>query len=96
MRSFMEFCGAPALCQACGIFQVANYLDKQAICRDCGGPVTFYDDPGLWSRAEGARRDLTVFDWRVPTGVFALPDANYVCPKCRQQTLRFEQVGLWD
>ena len=27
---------------------------------------------------------------------YVLEDKNYHCPKCKTETLRFEEVGMWD
>ena len=98
MLNFQNHCGAPALCTSCGRFQVLNYLDETAMCEACRGEVRFYDHPSLRGPmpTEGRSSD-PVFSWNLDDGrKFLLPGGLYVCPKCRQKTLRFESQGNWD
>jgi hypothetical protein len=96
--NFTTYCGAPALCQACGALQVANYLDESSRCARCGGPVVYYDDPRLWANADDTPADSSHFSlWNLEGGrVFRLPDTHCLCPKCGQMTLRFMDIGCWD
>ena len=49
-KNFKEVCAAPALCVKCMQFVVKNYYDKDSKCQECGGKVTFYNDPKLQAR----------------------------------------------
>ena len=43
--NFQTHDGQPALCDACGAFQVLNYMDNDVRCPECGGVVRFYINP---------------------------------------------------
>ena len=96
--NFTTYCGAPALCEACGALQVANYLDKSSRCEHCRGPIIYYNDARLWANTEDGSVDSQRFStWNLEGGgVFRLPDAHCLCPKCGQMTLRFVDIGCWD
>jgi len=99
MLNFKTYCGAPALCESCGALDVLNYLEDDPRCEKCGGTVRFYSDPALHEQSGSMRPPPhEVFSWNLPgkRGRLVLPDVAYLCPQCRQKTLRFESVLMWD
>lgn len=50
------------------------------------------DDPDIHYEPEKVVIDVTVaMDLQ-----YVLEDKNYHCPKCKKETLRFEEYGIWD
>ena len=98
MMNFKEVCHAPAICEKCKNFLVANYLRKCARCPECGAEVTFYNEPRLRDQAEVSKGKPAVFSWNTGggKGVFELPDAYYLCPGCGEKKMRFIEQGCWD
>ena len=99
MRNFTTYCGAPALCDSCNALLVLNYLDPASRCESCGEMVRYYDNPELRSLLAGRhKRPRDVFYWNIPqgSGVFSLPDTEYLCPKCGETKMQFSVVGHWD
>jgi hypothetical protein len=99
MLNFTTYCGAPALCEACGAFSILNYLDANPSCSQCSGSVRFYNDPALQTPldpAAPARREI--FSWQAggEYGVFQLPHTPYRCPQCHELRMTFTEVGMWD
>ncbi len=91
--SFQHFCGAPAYCKKCNKFVLANYLDPNVKCPDCGKKLTFYNDPTLQTPTKQLEN---IFSWNMPSGQFILPDTTYLCAKCGKFNLKFENIGNWD
>jgi hypothetical protein len=99
MFNFKTYSGAPALCASCGALDVVNYLKDDPRCATCGGTVRFYSDPELQEQARPMHPPArAVFLWSAlgTRGPLVLPDVGYLCLHCRQKTLRFESVLLWD
>ena len=97
--NFMDTCNAPAICPHCNEFLIRNYMKKNAArCPGCHSIVTFYDDPSLQRPSTGTDEYDYLFIWRIADKdeFFKLPDTKYLCPKCRNMTLRFEDKGCWD
>jgi len=96
MRSHRELAAFPALCAACGGFQVVNLLARPQRCSGCGGErIAPYDDPSLAGEAGRS----SVFDWNVESEIgrtARLTDGAYRCPKCGELRLRFHAEGFWD
>ena len=96
MRSHEELCAFPALCGACGGFQVVNLLSRSLRCLGCGGEkIVAYDDPSLAGTPGGS----DFFSWNLARELGRSPrlsDGTYRCPKCGQTRLRFEATGFWD
>ena len=96
--NFMDTCNAPAICLRCHEFLVRSYMDKEtARCPGCDAKVTFYDDPSVQEPLGNKRYDY-LFVWRIGgrDEFFKLPDTNFLCPKCKNMTLVFEEMGNWD
>ncbi len=97
--NFMDTCNAPAICLNCNEFLVRNYMKKnEARCPGCDGKVTFYDDPSLYDPSAKIEEHGYLFIWRVADKdeFFKLPDTSFLCPKCKNMTLVFEDIGNWD
>src|SRR5258708_36278165 len=91
MLNFRTSCGAPALCDACGALAVLNYLEHDPRCPECGGSVRFYSNPALQALVDPAGVEPPdIFSWNVDgkRGRLVLPDIAYLCPSCRQNTMR--------
>ncbi len=93
MQTFESFCGAPAMCPACQKWSPANYYASPAeqTCKDCGGPLVFYNDPSLQAnpKAKG-----TIFSWGTTADkTFTLPATKFNCPQCGNLTLKMKDVG---
>ncbi len=96
--TYTDMCNAPAVCLSCSEFLVRNYLKKETtVCPGCHGRVTFYDDPSLHSAQQHIEGDGFLFTWKLADreGHFKLPRARFLCPKCRQMALVFEDKGSW-
>ncbi|MBN2224993.1 MAG: hypothetical protein JW765_09990 [Deltaproteobacteria bacterium] len=97
--NFMETCNAPAICPKCSELLVRNYIKKdEARCPGCDEKVVFYDDPSLYDPSAKIEKHGYIFTWRIAdtNRFFKLPDANFLCPACRNMTLFFEDIGSWD
>jgi predicted RNA-binding Zn-ribbon protein involved in translation (DUF1610 family) len=96
IRSHERLAAFPALCRACGGFQVVNAKQTPLACPGCGSAdIAPYDDPSLAGEA-GAK---TVFAWTLAPEAgrtLALTDGAYRCPKCGEPRLRFFDEGFWD
>lgn len=97
MSNFHEYCGAPALCNSCGSFSNLNYLTKRPRCPVCQSTVKFYDSPSLQLHG-GQKAQGTIASWNMNEANkrFILPDTLYFCPTCKEMTMKFEEVGLFD
>ncbi len=99
MADFGTVLNAPALCRACGEFLILNYLEGEQRCPECGGEVTFYNDPSLQDRTGfDSEKPHNIFEWsiRLSDECFVLPDVAYLCPRCNEKKMRFTQIGCWD
>ncbi len=97
--NFMDTCNAPAVCLDCGEFLVRNYINRNNVrCPGCNKLVTFYDDPSVFEHWQEAKEHDYLFTWRIADKdeFFKLPDARFLCPKCKKMTLIFEDRGKWD
>lgn len=97
--NFMDTCNAPALCPNCNEFLIKNYMKNGSNrCPACHSRVTFYDDPSLHDPSPGDDQYDFVFVWRINgrDDFFKLPDAKFLCPKCNNMSLVFEDKGCWD
>jgi len=96
IRTFRTLAQFPALCHACGGFQVVNLCEAPLRCPACGSAeVAAYDDPSLAGDPGGK----DVFGWNVGGGTgrsVRLTDGTYRCPRCGEAKLRFEDAGFWD
>jgi DNA-directed RNA polymerase subunit RPC12/RpoP len=97
MLSFMDHCGAPALCVSCANVVVADLMDAELRCPDCHGHVVAYDDASLRAGGAGEEAESDIA-WALPDGrSFALDaEGNYRCPRCRAMTLTFVARGYVD
>jgi ribosomal protein L37AE/L43A len=92
---------APYACDHCGTISFKSLQNKHHRCSQCKKQVTLYgktlcfmlpDDPDIHYEPEKVVIDVTVAcDMQ-----YVLEDKNYHCPKCKKETLRFQEVGLWD
>ncbi len=86
----------PALCRRCKEVVAADVFTEPCGCDHCGGPVEFYDAPGLQNKRGGE----TLIDETTssePEITHELNDGAYLCPKCGRFEFRFEDWGmLWD
>lgn len=96
MLSFMDHCAAPALCTSCREVVTIDLMDSEATCPNCGGAATPYDNPNL--RAAKTEHAGPAIEWNLPDGrSFVLDhDPGYTCPRCRQATMSFVDVGCFD
>ena len=108
MMSFTEIDNEPALCPACNNFSIQNYIAKNHGCIKCGSRVTFYNDPSLM--ADPSKATVLSNPDVLPDGsdpihywaaelrqrAFVLPDTEYLCPSCKQKTMKFSCYGNWD
>lgn len=96
MHSFTSVCNFPCLCEACHNVVQVNLLAKTEECPMCKSlDLIPYDDPRL-RKSPGTR---TVAEWNLQERVgrrLVLTDANYLCPKCKEMSLRFTESGCWD
>lgn len=94
MLNFTDTCYAPAVCVACGEFFIRNYFSKFIKCPKCRKKAHFYDDPSLQSSEV---TDRAVFAWNLDDErEFVLYDKDYLCPECKQFTLKFTEAGNFD
>jgi len=98
----------PALCPACDNFSIQNYIAKNHGCAKCGSRVVFYNDPSLM--ADPSKAVLPGSPVALPDGLepihywaaqlrehaFILPDTEYLCPNCKQKSMKFSCYGNWD
>lgn len=97
ISNFTVFCAFPIYCKACDGIRVTNMYDMPLTCLECGdGEVTPYDDPSLVGEP-GAE---SVFEWNTNGRLgrdLKLTDGTYLCPACRNFTLRFSEGSIcWD
>ena len=97
MLTFTTECWFPAMCRSCHSLVIVNLLRKEMRCPKCGSrKVIPYDDPSL-IRVTG---DEIVASWNVESlspSERVLTNGRYMCPKCGDPTLSFEDGGLmWD
>ena len=86
----------PAVCKACREIVSADMAAEVATCPECDGPVRFLDEPDL-QKKKGRRTVLVETTMTMPERTRRLNDGAYLCPKCGQYQLRFEDSGLcWD
>lgn len=92
--NFTDTCFAPAICVDCGEFFIRNYFSKFIKCPKCHKKAYFYDNPSLHSNEI---TDNIVFSWNLQDErEFILYDKDYLCPKCKQFSLRFSELGFFD
>lgn len=91
--NFKTVCLFPALCEDKGTIELVNLLDLSRRPKTCPtGRYLPYTDP-LLAPSQAA----TLLEWRLPDGtVLRLLEGNYLCPRCRNKTLRFSRAGFWD
>lgn len=97
--NFLEVCNAPAICLNCNIFLIKNYMKEQSNCPKCRKKVVFYNDPQVQEQASESYESYNdIFSWNVSDekGEFRLPDTKYLCPKCKEMTMEFLDIGNWD
>ena len=96
MMNFMTTCLFPAICSDCHELVEVNLLAERQTCEACESErVQAYDQEQLL----GELGSEVVVDWHhAEKGLaVALTDGRYLCPKCGQFKLRFEEGGiLWD
>ena len=94
--NYRDLAAFPALCPACQAMRVANLMEKEPRCPDCGSrDIVPYDDPSL----AGERGSKQVFRWNVKKEIgriLALRNGTYRCARCGEPSLRFSDVGVWD
>ena len=79
-----------ALCESCKEIYELNYLNKNKGCRKCGGTIHFYDELELMQGIPNINNILLTW------GEFAYYKSNYLCPKCNDFKMKFNEVGNWD
>ncbi|MHA1385235.1 MAG: hypothetical protein ACTSR3_15905 [Candidatus Helarchaeota archaeon] len=85
-----KYCAVPALCRNCKKVIKINYFDKGAKCEDCNEKPVSFDDLSVSNPLESTEK---VLECRKK---YVLREAEYLCPKCNQMTLKFEKIGYWD
>lgn len=98
MSNFRTFCSFPIFCNDCQELQVANLLAEPLECPACHSQsVTAYDDAAL-KQSDGGNKVVTSWNVSDRLGrILQLTDDKYLCPSCKQFTLKFEEGGLmWD
>ncbi|MFU2208279.1 hypothetical protein [Solidesulfovibrio sp. C21] len=72
---------------------LVNLLDLSRRPKTCPtGRCLPYTDP-LLAPSHGT----ALLEWHLPDGkVVRLLEGNYLCPRCRNKTLRFFRAGFWD
>ena len=84
----------PYYCEACEEVVVHNTFMKPAICR-CGQVLVRYDNPTL-SKPK-SEKPSEVFYWNVKYDEkLVLTDNGYLCPKCKEYTLKWFDGGYWN
>jgi hypothetical protein len=95
MLDFTTRCTFPLFCANCKILFKGNLFEKRIVCPECKSEGAIpYDNDQLCHR-----RGQKVFDWRLEREIGRDPeltDGEYMCPKCGQFTMTFEDVGCWD
>jgi hypothetical protein len=95
--NYLTFGSMPALCEHCQTLVTVNKYAKPPQCPKCKSPqVVPYDDPAL-----NAKSDTTITEsgrvWEAMAGsAYLLTCGTYLCPACKQYTLRFIETCLWD
>lgn len=102
MMNFLKVCSVPGVCMNCGTIIETNILAKSHRCSKCKNKMTLLGE--VISFEEETEHFYTsenhyVFSW----GIDSMLDRNYVlenklyhCPKCKEETLKFEDQGCWD
>jgi len=88
-----EVCYAPALCPACKIFLVENYMKENPVCPKCDAAIMFYDSSAL--QAGRNDRQTPAEENIAAPGLFILPRTSCFCPKCEKMTMKFIHTGCW-
>ena len=86
----------PALCEHCQTLVTVNKCAKPPLCPKCKSPqVLPYDDPALNAKPD-ASIPVSRRVWEAMGSAFQLTCGTYLCPACKQYTLRFIETCLWD
>ncbi len=96
MNDYATNCSFPCLCKSCKRMVHVNMLKDPPRCPECGraDPIP-YDD----SRLIGTLGMASVASWHVSLKSdreLVLTNGTYLCPSCRQMTLRFKLTAFYD
>lgn len=95
-RNFTRVCEFPCLCTACHSMVSVNLLATDPTCPACSSSaLTPFDAHELNDHSS----DLVVADWDMRGQLgrcLELTRSRYLCPKCLQTTLVFDEMGLFD
>ena len=97
MANFATTCYFPCLCETCHEIVAANLLAQPPRCPQCCGTALIpYDDPRV-SLLPG-KNLVAGCDLKQKLGrEVALTDGDYLCPCCKNHSLKFRDTGLrWD
>ncbi|GAB3533060.1 hypothetical protein GCM10027443_17780 [Pontibacter brevis] len=78
----------PAHCDACGIVVGKDMSKSYSKCPECRRKAKFYKD----DVEENLPEEKTV----VLSGDYLDEKKFWHCPRCKRETLHFENMGLWD
>ena len=93
MLDFQTVAKFPYYCETCKEVKVHNAFIKPTIC-GCGQLMVRYDDPTLSKQT--SEKPYKVFDWNMNYEILVLTDNGYLCPKCKEYTLEWNDGGCWD
>lgn len=90
MSDFMHHSSWPIYCDACDDMTSANLVSDPLRCGSCGSEkITKYDRTHL---VRGGKVEID--SW----GKDTISDGNYLCPRCKQYSLRFggDNIAIFD
>lgn len=102
MLNIPEKIKAPYYCDHCGTISFKSLHNKHHRCSQCRKQVTLYGKIiGYWELEDPTihydEPEKVVIDEVVALDLqYILEDKNYHCPKCKKETLSFEEGGIWD
>jgi ribosomal protein L37AE/L43A len=89
---FGTSCRVPSLCFNCKDVVGLNIFNKKHLCPKCRRKTT---PLGIVSHTPP--QNDTIFEWNIDgESEYYLDDKKYQCPKCGQEELFFESMGMWD
>ena len=86
----------PALCEDCQALVTVNKYAKPPLCQKCRSPsVVPYDRLALNAEPDASIPALNrIMEAMGPA--YKLTCGTYLCPACKQHTLRIKETCLWD
>ncbi len=82
-----HFC-EPAYCDTCGIVEGKEASRSYSKCPSCRRKMKFYN-PQLNEQEEEVSGEPAFSH-------YLEGETQWHCPKCKQETLKFENIGCWD